>query len=316
MTGGTSQAGAALGRARSGGGDHRPKRVLSTGRLYCDLVMAGLSAPPAAGQEVYAEHLVIAAGGGAYITAAYLAALGRGAALASVIPAEPFAGPIAAELAQSGVDLSPCGFAAAGAEPQITVAMITGGDRAFVTRRSGPAMPDGLAALIAARGFDHLHIGELASLVEQPDVVALAKAAGMTVSVDCAWDAEVLARDDLRPLLRDVDVFLPNASEAEALARHAPLQDYAPLVVVKQGGQGASALQGTARLHRPAVALEVVDTVGAGDAFNAGFLDRWLDGAALAACLDAGAHTAAIALARQGGARGLGRLARFRTAAE
>ncbi len=292
------------------------KRVLSTGRLYCDVVMAGLSAPPAAGQEVYADHLVLAAGGGAYITAAYLAALGRGVALASVIPAEPFAGPIASELAESGVDLSPCRSAPAGVDAQITVAMITGGDRAFVTRRSGPAMPDTLAALIAARVYDHLHIGELASLVEMPDVAAQAKAQGMTVSVDCAWDADVLARGDLVGFLRDVDVFLPNKGEAEALARHAPLNQYAPLVVVKDGKNGASALQGGGRLHRPALSVDVVDTVGAGDAFNAGFLDRWLEGAAVAECLDAGAHTAAVALARQGGARGLGRLARQRAAAE
>jgi sugar/nucleoside kinase (ribokinase family) len=303
-------------KGRGVGNGPAGKRVLCTGRLYCDLVMAGLSAPPAPGQEVYAESLVLTAGGGAFITAAYLAALGRAVGLAATIPAEPFAGPIAAELTESGVGLSACTYAPLGQDPQITVAMITGGDRAFVSRRAGPAMPETLGPLLAARAFDHLHIGELASLAEMPWVVAEAKAAGMTVSLDCAWDAEVLARPDLVQLLDQVDVFLPNRAESNALLRHAPLGQYAPLVVVKDGENGASAIAGGETLHRPALPVEVVDTVGAGDAFNAGFLDRWLDGAALAECLDAGARTACVALARQGGARGLGRLARLRSAAE
>lgn len=292
------------------------KRVLCTGRLYCDVVMSGLSGAPVAGQEVYASSMVMAAGGGAYITAAYLAAMGRGVGLASVIPAEPFAGQIAEELAAAGIALGACVYAPVGTDPQITVAMITGGDRAFVTRRSGPAIPDTVPAQIASGQYAHLHIGELASLADMPDVVALAKAAGMSVSVDCAWDAEILARKDLVKLLHGVDVFLPNRAEAEALAHHAAVADYAGLVVVKNGRDGAEALTGGTTTTRPALSVDVVDTVGAGDAFNAGFLDSWLEARALTQCLDAGAYVASVALARSGGARGLDRLAKYRTAAE
>jgi hypothetical protein len=292
------------------------KRVLCTGRLYCDVVMSGLSGPPVAGQEVYASAMVMAAGGGAYITAAYLAAMGRGAGLAAVIPAEPFAGQIADELGAAGIALDACVCASVGADPQITVAMVTGGDRAFVTRRSGAAVPDTVPAQIKSGKYAHLHIGELASLADMPQLVALAKAAGMSVSVDCAWDAEILARHDLVNLLRGVDVFLPNQAEAEALSRYAALADYADLVVVKKGSHGAEAIMGGAKTVRPALKVDVVDTVGAGDAFNAGFLDRWLEGCGLAECLDAGAHSASVALARMGGARGLARLARYRGAAE
>lgn len=292
----------------------RRKRILCTGRLYCDLVLGGLGTPPAAGQEVYARSLVLAAGGGAYITAAYLAALGREVGLAAIIPAEPFAGPIAAELADAGVGLGACTYAPPGLDPQITVALITAIDRAFVTRRSGPALPEGLEELLGARQYDHLHIGELASLVEAPQIVTQARSAGMSVSLDCAWDAEVLAREDLAKLLRGVDVFLPNQIEAEALARHRPLPQYAPVVVVKKGAEGAEAFANGDQFACPAVPVSVVDTVGAGDAFNAGFLDRWLEGDTLADCLISGAKVASAALARQGGARGLARLARPRAA--
>ncbi|QCO57025.1 carbohydrate kinase (plasmid) [Pseudorhodobacter turbinis] len=288
------------------------KRVLCTGRLYCDLVMSGLSAAPEPGQEVYASGLVLAAGGGAYITAAYLAALGRGAGLAAVLPAEPFAGAIATELSGAGLDLGACSLAAPGMEPQITVAMILDGDRAFVTRRAGLAFPEALGAAVDSGAWDHLHIGELASLVESPQVIARAKAAGMTISLDCSWDAKVLARDDLAQVMQGVDIFFPNRAEADMLAYHGRL---APLVVVKEGAAGARAISAKGSIHRPAVVTEVVDTVGAGDAFNAGFLDRWLFGAGLADCLDAGAHTASAAVARQGGARGLGRLTRHKPTA-
>jgi sugar/nucleoside kinase (ribokinase family) len=283
--------------------------------LYCDVVMSGLSKPPMAGQEVYASSMIMAAGGGAYITAAYLGAMGRSVGLASVIPAEPFAGQIAEELAAAGIALDACVYAPVGADPQITVAMVTGGDRAFVTRRSGAAIPETVPAQIASGTYAHLHIGELASLADMPQVVAQAKAAGMTISVDCSWDDEILARRDLPDLLRGVDVFLPNRAEADALIRHAALADYAALVVVKQGRDGAEAIVGDCKTTRPALNVEVVDTVGAGDAFNAGFLDRWLEGCAMADCLDAGAYVASLALARQGGARGLTRIARFRSAA-
>jgi len=56
-------------------------RVLCLGRTYCDIIFTGLADMPALGRERFAEDVAIAAGGGAYITAAHLAALGRPAAL-------------------------------------------------------------------------------------------------------------------------------------------------------------------------------------------------------------------------------------------
>lgn len=284
------------------------KAVLCTGRLYCDLIMDGLNGTPEPGREVYAGGLTVAIGGGAYISAAYFRALGVRTGLAVILPAPPFSAVTGDELAASGLDLTWSEQAPAGTEPQLTVALITGGDRAFVTRRVGAAVPSGISAALAGGQYQHLHIGELASLTETPGLVAQAKAAGMTVSADCAWDADLLARPDLAAALRGVDVFLPNRAEATALARHAPLSDYAPLVVVKDGDRGAVAFSQGEQVSRPVQVLVPVDTVGAGDAFNAGFLAAWLAGAALNDCLGAGADTARVALMRSGGARGLGRL--------
>lgn len=286
--------------------------VLCAGRLYCDIVMNDLSALPVPGQEVYAEALSVSAGGGAYITAAYFAALGRATALAGHLPASPFETAFRNGLVGSGLDPSYCAPAAEGVDPQITVAMITRDDRAFLTRRAGPAIPAGLEAALGQAGFDHMHLGELATLAEHPGLVRAAKAAGMTVSCDCAWDKAILARTDLPELLAGVDVFLPNATEAEALTRLAPLGDHAPLVVVKEGARGAYAVANGRKLWRPAQTTHIVDTVGAGDAFNAGFLDALLAERPLEECLDAGNATAAAALGCRGGALGLGPLVPWR----
>jgi sugar/nucleoside kinase (ribokinase family) len=276
--------------------------VLCVGRLYCDLVFTGAPRLPSFGTEVFAAGLSLHAGGGAFITAAYVAAMGRPAALAAVWPAAPFGAVVAAEAAVAGVAVGLSVPAPAGAEPQVTVAIAGAGDRAFLTRRVGAAAPALGAQALAASGAGHLHIGELTTLAEAPGLVAAARAAGMTVSLDCAWD------DGLGPeaaaLVTGVDVFLPNAAEAERIAGFG--LPGAPLTVVKCGAEGARALSATGCVAAPALAgVRVVDTTGAGDAFNGGFLDAWLDGRPLEACLAAGNRCGAAAVQAAGGTGGL-----------
>lgn len=277
-------------------GGRGPSGVLCVGRIYCDLVFTGLPAAPAPGREVFADALALSAGGGAAISAAWLAALGRPAALCGHLPAAPFDAVVRADMAAAGVDLSACA-PAAGREPQITVAMMTQGDRAFLTRAPGAAAPpldaDGLRAL----GAHHLHVGELRTLIERPDLVTAARAAGVTLSCDCAWDDGVTAA--CAPLIAALDLFLPNAEEAARLA--ALGVPFAALTVEKRGAAGAVAHTARGTVERPAPAVEVVDTTGAGDAFAAGFLDRWLDGAPLGAALEAGIACGSRAVTRAGG---------------
>ena len=272
--------------------------VLCAGRLYADLVFTDMPRMPTAGTETFAGGAALHAGGGAFVTAAWLSALGREARLAAVLPAEPFGAAVAAEVARAGVVPAPLAPAPDGADPQVTAAMAVGGDRAFVTRRAGPAVP---AVDLAAPGLAHLHVGELATMAEAPDLLRDARAAGLTVSLDCAWDDGLTAA--AAALVRDVDLFLPNAVEAARLATLgvAPGQGRA-LWVVKRGADGAVAHAPAGALHRPAHAAGVVDATGAGDAFDAGFLDLWLEGAPLADCLDGGAACGARAVTRPGGA--------------
>jgi len=281
-------------------------------------VFSGLDNIPAPGEEVYADNIGLHAGGGAYITAAYLAAAGCTTGLCAVFPAGPFGAQIRPEIARAGLGLSHCTSAAPGSDPQVTVAISLPSDRAFLTKRSGPAIPDTIAAAMADPTLKHLHIAELATLAEHPDLAAMAHRRGLSVSLDCSWDERVLRTVQIETILGDVDLFLPNENELMTLFglagapqdHRARICDVVPLVAVKRGARGSCLLSRDGCIDAPALASEVSDTTGAGDAFNAGFIAAWLQGLGGADCLRQGNAFGAIATRQAGGASGAADVAR------
>jgi sugar/nucleoside kinase (ribokinase family) len=269
--------------------------VICAGRFYVDLVFTAVPAMPTPGTETYAGGFAIHPGGGAFITAAWLAALGRRSGLLSRLPEGPFGDALAPAMAGFGVDLSLCPRAG---PPQVTAAINVGEDRAFLTHRHGPALPPVTAASL--RGARHLHIGELATLAEAPELAASARAAGLTVSLDCAWDEAALDRPDRLALIGSADVFLPNEIEAERLGLAALAALPRTLTVVKEGARGSRVLRPEGP-RVPAAPVTPVDTTGAGDAYAAGFIDAWLDGAPLDRCLAEGNRCGGRAVSAAGG---------------
>ncbi|MEM9574155.1 MAG: PfkB family carbohydrate kinase, partial [Pseudomonadota bacterium] len=193
--------------------------------------------------------------------------------------------------------------AALGATPQLTVAIAGADDRAFLSNKSGDAMPD---IDLPLGTFRHLHIGELCSLVEHPDLIEKARAAGMTISLDCAWDEELLGRGStLSTLISGVDVFLPNESEFSALTQSGMVEDAAPLTIVKCGSDGARAFEKGNWIEEKTSPITVIDATGAGDAFNGGFLGSWLSGKPLRDCLIDGNRCGGISIGQPGGTGGM-----------
>jgi len=282
--------------------------VLCAGRLYCDFVFLGLPGMPELGREIFARELTVAPGGGAFIVAAQLAVLGRHAALGARLGTDPISRGLEVPIAALGVDMRWV-ERAADAGPQVTMAIPHKSDRAFVTHHAGAAVPATLRAAIASGHFRHLHVAELTTLLEMADLVALARDAGMTVSGDAGWDEAAFSDPRVSEHLRLLDVFLPNAEEAAALtgcddpqAAAEALARVAKLVVIK-AGPGEVRLRGggiSASLRPPSVAAR--DATGAGDAFIAGFLDRWLDGEAAEACLAWAVAAGSLAIRQAGGA--------------
>jgi len=180
----------------------------------------------------------------------------------------------------------------------ISVILSAAADRAILTlagAMTALTAGDVLGALPQHSTTDegHLHVASfflLPGLAEGlPELLVHARAAGLTTSLDTNWDpAECWA--GVEACLPHLDVLLPNAAEAVAIARSlgADVADAeaaarvlaarGPIVAVKDGAAGGFAVAGEQLVRAPGLAVEVVDTTGAGDSFDAGFLCAWLAG--------------------------------------
>jgi len=283
--------------------------VVSIGRLYCDIVFRGFDVLPQLGEERFAREISVVPGGGGFITAAHLSSLGAPAALLSRLGTDPLSEAIAPALAESGVDLRWLERAPE-AGPQPTVVMVQAGERAFLSHRAGTARPATLSSALADPAVRHLHIAEFATLAEIPELVSSAKLAGLTVSLDPSWDDAWIREPDLVQRAAGTDVFLPNAAEARAIAGCEDLDEAGrrlaqnfPVVVIKDGEQGAQVHRRELSLGLPAPqGGPVLDTTGAGDAFNAGFLAAWLAGRTPARALAEGVACGTLSVQGVGGA--------------
>ena len=125
------------------------------------------------------------------------------------------------------------------------------------------------------------------------DLFRDARSRGLTTSLDTNDDPDRLWGDDVRETLRHVDIFFPNEREAKAIAQIedlaraiAWLSKRVGIVAVKLGSRGAIARKGAGESRCSAVRVNAVDTVGAGDSFDAGFIHRFLQGASIEECLN------------------------------
>jgi sugar/nucleoside kinase (ribokinase family) len=141
-----------------------------------------------------------------------------------------------------------------------------------------------------------------------PALLKKMKSAGLTTSLDCNDDPDDHWQGGIRDALQHVDIFMPNSREAMHLtgtrdvqAAAKQLAQIVPLVVVKLGAEGAIARRGEETWSSPALKLQVVDPVGAGDSFNAGFLHEYLKQSDLQTCLAAGNLAGALSVTRAGG---------------
>jgi len=197
------------------------------------------------------------------------------------------------------------------------------GDRGFVSHwGGGPAVDDRIderaLSLLATVDARHLH----AQVDDTPVLESAARANGMTVSVDAFDGASWASPRGVDELLRDVDVLLANEAEACAMAgtrdRDAALEalaSHCDCVVIRLGPEGAVGIAGGEIRSVPADPVPVVDTTGAGDCFNAGFLAGWLSGLPIEHSLALGVICGSGAVTDFGGYRGCPHEGEFRAMA-
>ncbi|MYS85962.1 carbohydrate kinase family protein [Embleya scabrispora] len=291
--------------------------LLVIGDANPDVVLGPLDEPLAFGQR---EQLVptglLTLGGSAAITACGAARLGLRVAIAGRVGDDDAGRFVRAALTARGVDTTALGTDAHLSTPLTTVLTRRDGDRAILTAAgtladTGPEdVPEEL--LTHSR---HVHAAsyflmpELAAAL--PELLGIARAHGAGTSLDTnddpsgRWDPTGLAA-----VLPVVDILLPNAQEAMALARRttgtpeeaaARLAAHGPTVVVKNGGEGAFAHDGRTVSRTRGIPARPLDTVGAGDSFDAGYLAALLAGESPERALEFAAACGALSTRAHGG---------------
>lgn len=283
--------------------------IIVYGPLFCDLIFTDLPSMPALGTEIFAGDFTIAIGGSAIVAAA-LHRLGARVGLIAELGSDPMSQLARTLLDDLGIDRRLI-REHAHPLPQVTVALSLPSDRAFVTRFQRPALPPDLVALLREHPARHLHISSFLAVLETPAAARIAKAAGMTVSMDPGWDETALRDPRLRAMLPDLDIFLPSKSElcwiAEtedvevALTSISGLMS-AGLIVMKDGKHGAIAAGTGLRQRVSALPVSPVDTTGAGDSFDAGFVYAFTRQMTLMDCMRYGSVCGALATTAVGGA--------------
>ncbi len=284
--------------------------ALVYGPMFCDLVFTGLPGMPALGEEHYADDLTIAPGGSA-IVAVGLQRLGVRTGLIADLGTDPLSSLLWGMLEELSLDRSlirrlPYPL------PQVTVALSFPEDRAFITRFRRSEEPRDVEQILEVHKAAHLHVGSFLPVLENPRVCSAAQQAGMTVSLDPGWDEKALRDPVLLAALRNLDFFLPSRSELCFLAREEDPDQAARAVlglmeggsvIMKDGARGATAYSPSAPegIHRPALEVDVVDTTGAGDAFDAGFIAALLEEQPLEVCLQHGLICGSLATTARGG---------------
>ena len=284
--------------------------ILVYGPIFCDLIFTDLSGMPTLGTELFAGNFTVTVGGSA-IVAAGLHRLGVRVGLIADLGNDPLSQVAHTVLDGLGLDRTlirrhPYPL------PQVTVALSFPHDRAFITRFARPATPLDLSAILRAHPARHLHVCSFLAALETPDACQIAHAASMTVSLDPGWDEAALRDPRLAAMVADLDLFMPNELELCHFTGATNVTDAATqalaamntgAIIVKQGATGATAytLSGQPPIHVPALPVTPVDTTGAGDAFDAGFLNSYLHGASLAEAMSFGAVCGALSTAASGG---------------
>lgn len=292
--------------------------ILVVGELNVDLILSQVQEFPRLGAEILAREMSLVMGGSSAIFACNASSLGARVAFRGNLGADDFGNLMLRSLREKKVSTEYIRTLTEG-RTGATVAMSFGNERAMVTH---PGVMEKLKAsdvreehLALAR---HLHV---ASIFLQPallpgllDLFARAKKAGLSTSLDTQWDPSEKWDLDFARLFPLLDIFLPNNDEVMAMtgktsveAAVASFPCLPRALVVKMGALGSRAYHGGQEFScAPFLNERVVDAIGAGDSFDAGFVTQFLRGAPMGECLRIGNLAGALNTTQAGGTAAFG----------
>jgi sugar/nucleoside kinase (ribokinase family) len=304
--------------------------ITIAGELNLDLILYGLPDELPPERELLADRMMLTLGSSSAICAHNLAALGSKVGFQSLIGDDSLGTIALQRLADGGVDVSRVRQVQRATGTQENRANENGTDEdekktglTLILQRErwrNMVTYSGTIAELSLKDLDfdyladsrHFHLSSLylqrALLPDVGELFRRLKAKGLSISLDTNDDPEDLWDGGLKDLLKHVDILLPNEREAAKITGIGDVEmavkrlaEMVPLVVVKLGSKGALAQRGKERFTSPAPQVTAVDAVGAGDSFDAGFLNQYLLGADLTTCLASGNLAGALSVTRPGG---------------
>jgi sugar/nucleoside kinase (ribokinase family) len=292
----------------------RPK-ILVIGELNVDIVATGLHSLPKMGAEILAENCELTLGSASAIFAAGMAKLGHEVTFISHVGQDYFGDFCLRSLKQLGVSTRNV-TRKREEKTGVTIALSGKRDRALVTYAGAVATltADSIDEKMMAR-HDHLH---LTSYYLQTglrpsfgQLLQHARMSGLTTSFDPNSDPNDKWDKKIDAVLNYTDLLFVNEREAMKLTRSKPLNSALKTLgakvdcaVVKRGARGATAIQSEKIVNASGFKVGAIDTTGAGDSFDAGFISAYVRQAPLAECLRIGNACGALSTMSVGGTAG------------
>jgi ribokinase len=256
--------------------------IALVGSINLDIVV-GVDRHPAPGETVLGDDRQELPGGKGANQAVAAARLGADVAFVGRVGDDDAGRRLRDGLAAEGVDVTHVRVDADAPTGVALIAVDRAGENTIV-------VSSGANARVSAADVEAAHdvLANAAVTLVQHEVPEDAVAA----AIAAAGGTVVLNPAPARPIVAPVDVLVPNRGELETLAGRAgdPVElarglEVARAVVVTLGSEGAVVVEGAHVERIPAPEVDAVDTTGAGDSFDAGFLAARLDGRPVADAL-------------------------------
>ena len=286
--------------------------IVVVGELNVDLILTGLPSLPEMGQCRLSKDVQFTLGSASAIFASNIANLGLNVGFVGKMGDDDFGKFILKSLKNRNIDTSRI-IRDKKAKTGICVSMSFPENYAMASYagvREAFTLTDVDMDYVLNAG--HLH---MSSYYLQPgmqddcaELFRRAKEAGLTTSLDPGGDPSGKWDDSIFNVLKYVDIFLPNEKEALHISKCESIDSALYLfnktvqtIVIKTGASGVWVKNAQKTIHANAFKIDVVDTTGAGDSFNSGFIYQFYQGSAIDECINWGNACAAISTTGPGG---------------
>lgn len=287
--------------------------VIVVGELNIDLILNKMDSFPEIGKEKLAKNMTFTLGSSSAIFASNLSSLGAKVAFLGKVGNDYFGKYIIDKLNDKSVNIDNI-IIDSEINTGATIVLNVQEDRAMITYHGAMgnlSLKDIRKEIL--KQAKHLHFSSYFLQPKMKDGVSemfkLAKELKLTTSFDMQWDPEEKWALDYIKVLPNVDIFLPNEQELLRLTKQSTISEALEKlssdvnnIVVKMGSRGSLlSSSGKTVIKEAFINNNIVDAIGAGDSFNAGFIFKFINGAQLEECQEFGNLMGAINTTKPGG---------------